>query len=175
MSRDFRSPTASFPIHLLLIIHLDKGSLVPPCAHMAGPRSPGLSHYLHKVVGYLVPRPRFSFLVPDPRSSFLVPRSRSSFLVPIPDVTYRFITPSPPSEKEASLTPGIIYTIILLTFVRAIPVLKTRNSLKKYIQKWGVAQKKPQKITTMRREPSVVCLVRASLLSGVLFLFMVNP
>ena len=36
------------------------------CAHMAGPRSPGLSHYLHKVIGYLVPCPRFSFLVPDP-------------------------------------------------------------------------------------------------------------
>ena len=77
VSRDFRSPTVSFPIHLLLIIHLDKGSLVPPCAHMAGPRSPGLSHYLQKVIGYLIPCPRFSFLVPDPRSSF-------PFLVPIP-------------------------------------------------------------------------------------------
>ena len=80
VSRDFRSPKASFPIHLLLIIHLDKGSLVPPFAHMAGLRSPGLSHYLHKVVGYFVARPRFSFLTLDPRSSLrilvpiLVPR-----------------------------------------------------------------------------------------------------
>ena len=33
VSRDFRSPKASFPIHLLLLLlftHLDKGSLVPP-------------------------------------------------------------------------------------------------------------------------------------------------
>ena len=111
---------------------------------MAGPRSPGLLHYLDKVVGYLVPRPRFSFLVPDPRSSFriLVPDPRSSFLVP--DLTYRFITPSPPSEKEAPLTPGIIYTIILLTLVQAIPVLKTRNSLKKYLQRWGSTEKAPE-------------------------------
>ena len=109
--------------------------------------------------------PRFSFLI-------IVPRSGSSFLVP--DITYRFITPSPPSEKEASLTPGIIYTIILLTLVWAIPFLKTRNSLKKYLQRWGSTEK-PQKITTMHSGPSVVCLVRASLLSCVLFLFMVNP
>ena len=72
VSRDYRSPTALFPIHLLLIIHLDKGSLVPPCAHMAGPRSPCLLHYLLKVVGYFVPHPRFSFLVPDPRSSLQI-------------------------------------------------------------------------------------------------------
>ena len=95
VSRDFRSPTASFPIHLLLIIHLDKGSLIPPCAHMAGPRSPGLLHYLHKVVGYFVPCPRFSYLVPDPRSSFriLVPRSGSSFLLPDPHSLFRILIP----------------------------------------------------------------------------------
>ena len=138
MSRDFRSPKALFPIHLLLIIHLDKGSLVPPCAHMAGPRSPGLLHYLHKVVGYFVPCPRFSFLAPDPCSSLLAPDPRSSFLFSflVPDVTYRFITPSPPSEKEASLTPGIIYTIIFnIGTDNTGP--KTCNSLKKYLQRWG--------------------------------------
>ena len=105
----------------------------------------------------LVPRSGSSFLVPDPRSSFriLVPLYGSSFLftdprssfrildprsgssILVPDVTYRFITPSTPSEKEASLTPGIIYTIILLTLAWAIPVLKKRNSLKKYHHRWG--------------------------------------
>ena len=76
-------------------------------------------------------------------SQILVPHSGSSFLVP--DLTYRFITPSPPSEKEASLTPRIIYTIIRLTLVRAIPVLKTRNSLQKYLQRWGSTEKAPRK------------------------------
>ena len=85
VSRDFRSPKALFPIHLLLSLlfkHLDKGSLVPPCAHMVGPRSAGLLHYLHKVVGCFVPRSRSSFPGPDPRSSvqILFPRSRSLFL-----------------------------------------------------------------------------------------------
>ena len=132
----------SFPIHLLLIIHLEKGSLVPPCAHMAGPPSPGLLHHLDKVVKYLVPRPRVLFLVPNPRSSFRihVPRSGSLFLVP--DLTYRFITPSPPLEKEALHTLGIIYTIILLTLVRVIPVLKL-TIVSKSTFKGGVAQKKP--------------------------------
>ena len=90
----------------------------------------------------LVPRSRSSFLVPDPRSSFriLIPHSGSSFLVP--DLTCRFITPSPPSEKEASLTPGIIYTKILLTLVRAIPVLKLAI-VSKSTFKGGVARKKP--------------------------------
>ena len=71
-------------------------------------------------------------------SQSLVPRSRSSFL--IPDLTYRFITPSPPSEKEALLTPGIIYTIILLTLVRVIPVLKLAI-VSKSTFKGGVAWK----------------------------------
>ena len=90
----------------------------------------------------LVPRSGSSFLVPDPRSSFriFVPRSGSSFIVP--DLTYRFITPSPPSEKEALLTPGIIYTIILLTLVRVIPVLKLAI-VSKSTFKGGVAWKKP--------------------------------
>ena len=90
----------------------------------------------------LVPRSGSSFLVPDPRSSFriLVSRSGSSFLVP--DLTYRFITPSPPSEKEALLTPGIIYTIILLTLVRVTLVLKLAI-VSKSTFKGGVARKKP--------------------------------
>ena len=78
-----QSPKASFPMHSLLIIHLDKGSLVPPCTHMAGPRSPGLLYYLYKVVGYFVLHSRSSFLAPDPHSSFslsfLVQDPRSSF------------------------------------------------------------------------------------------------
>ena len=149
VSSDFRSPKASFPIHLLsllLFTHLHKGSLVPPmCTHGGSSfpriitlftqgrrvfRSPGCPGSL-----FLVPDPRFSYRILVPRTSFLVPRSsylvprtsflvprssylvpRTSFLVPrssylVPDVTYRFITPSPPSEKEASLNPGIIYTL----------------------------------------------------------------
>ena len=87
-SRDFRWQITSFPVHLLIIIHLEIGSLVPPCTHMAGPRSPVLLCYLDKVVGFLMPRSKASFPVPVPHSPFwfLVPRSGSSFLV------YRFIT-----------------------------------------------------------------------------------
>ena len=94
---------------------------------MAGPRSPFPIHYLDEAIGFLVPRsfvPVVRPLVPSFRS--LVPPFRSfvpSFLI------HRFITPSPPSGKEASLTLGIIYTIILNTLVRGMPVLKTRNSL----------------------------------------------
>ena len=114
-SRDFWSPRASFSIHL------NKGSLVPPCAHMAGPCSPGLLHYLYKVVGCFIPPSGLlhylykvvGCFVPPSGSSFLVPdpRSGSSFriLVPRSGCNYRFITPSPPSEKEASLNPGITY------------------------------------------------------------------
>ena len=100
----------------------------------------------------LVPRSGVSFLIPESRSSFrsLVPRSGVSFLVP--DLTYTFITPSPPSEKEALLTPGNSLTVTSIV---------------------GVAQK-PRILTTMRRGPSVVCLVRASFLSCVLFL-LVTP
>ena len=117
-------------------------------------------------------RPRVSFLVPDSpesRSSFrsLVPRSGVSFL--IPDLAYTFITPSPPSEKEALLTSGIIYTIILFYIGPGNTGPKTRNS-PTVTSIVGVAQK-PQILTTMRRGLSVVCLVRASFLSCVLFLF----
>ena len=89
---------------------------------MAGPRSPFLLRYLDEAIGFLVPRSQVSFPGPRPRPAFrfFVP----SFLV------HRFITPSPPSGKEASHTLGIIYTIIFNTLVRGRPVLKkSRNSL----------------------------------------------
>ena len=87
---------------------------------MAGPRSPFPIRYLDEAIGFLIPR---SFvLVVRP----LVPSFRS--LVP-PFLIHRFITPSPPLGKEASLTLGIIYTIIFNTLVWGMPVLRTRNSL----------------------------------------------
>ena len=115
----------------------------------------------------LVPCSGSSFLVPDPRSLFriLVPRSGSLFL--IPDLTYRFITPpSPPLEKEALPSPGIIYTIILFNVGPGNTGPKTRNSLT-VTSIVGVAQK-PQIITNMRKGTSVV---RVSFLPCVLFLF----
>ena len=82
----------------------------------------------HSPFRFLVPCSGSSFPVPVPRSPFrfLVPRSGSSFPVSVPCspfrflvphsgslfLVYRFITPSPLSEKEASLILGIIYTII---------------------------------------------------------------
>ena len=83
---------------------------------LAGPRSPGLLHYLHKVVGYLVPCPRFSFLVRDLRSSFRipVPCSRSSLLVP--DLTYRFITISRLLAKMVVMQKLVISDHLLKTF-----------------------------------------------------------
>ena len=102
--------------------------------------------YLDEAEGFLVPRSSSSFPVPRPRSPFLVlvPRSgssfpRSSFLV------HRFITPAPPSEKGASHTLGIIYTIIFNTLVRGMPVLKTRNSLNLISTERG-GTKNPRKI-----------------------------
>ena len=82
--------------------------------------------------------------------------------------THRFITPSPPSGKAASLTPGIIYTIIFNTLVRRMPVLKTPNSLN-LISTVRDGTKTLLKLLTMRRGPSPVCLVRASFLSYVPF------
>ena len=82
--------------------------------------------------------------------------------------THRFITPSPPSGKAASLTPGIIYTIIFNTLVRRMPVLKTPNSLN-LISTVRAGTKTLLKLLTMRRGPSPVCLVRASFLSYVPF------
>ena len=125
---------------------------------MGGPRSPFPLRYLDKAVGFLVPRSQASFPVPRPRSGSSFPCS--SFLV------HRFITPSPPSEKEASHTLDIIYTIIFNTFVRGMLVLKTRNSLNLTSTEW-VARKTLEKSFTMRRGPSMVCLVRASFLSYV--------
>ena len=132
-----------FPVRLLLIIHLETGSLVPPCTHMAGPRSPVLLRHLDKVVGFLVPRTKVSFLVLDSRSSFriLVPRSRSNLQI------YHTL----PSFGERGLThPG--YNL-------------HNNSLNV-----GPGNAGP-KIITMRRGPSMVCLVRASFLSCVPFRF----
>ena len=68
--------------------------------------------------------------MPLSQVSFPVPRPRPAFRSFVPSfLVHRFITPSPPSGKEASHTLGIIYTIILNTLVRGMPVLKTRNSL----------------------------------------------
>ena len=82
ISRDFWSPKASFPIHLLLSLlfkHLDKGSLVPPmCTH-------GGSSFPQIITLFTQVRRVFRSLF-----RILVPRSGSSLLVP--DVTYRFIT-----------------------------------------------------------------------------------
>ena len=82
--------------------------------------------------------------------------------------TYRFITPSPPSGKAASLTPGIIYTIIVNTLVRRMPVLKTPNGLN-LISTVRAGTKTLLELSTMRRGPPPVCLVRSSFLSYVPF------
>ena len=95
----------------------------------------------------------------------LVPSFRSfvpSFLI------HGFITPSPPSGKEASLTLGIIYTIIFNILVRGMPVLRTHNSLNLVSTERG-GTKTLLKLLTMRRGASLVCLVRASFLSYVPF------
>ena len=82
----------------------------------------------------------------------LVPRSSSSSRVPVLRslvplfLVHRFITPSPPSGKEASHTLGINYTIIFNTLVRGMPVLKTRNSLNLISTERG-GTKNPLKIT----------------------------
>ena len=130
---------------------------------MAGPRSPFPIRYLDEAIGFLVPRSQVS--IPGPSSSSRVPVLRPlvpSFLI------HRFITPSPPSGKEASLTLGIIYTIIFNTLVRGMPVLKTRNSLNLISTERG-GTKTLLILLTMRRGPSLVCLVRASFLSYVPF------
>ena len=82
--------------------------------------------------------------------------------------TYRFITPSPPSGKAASLTPGIIYTIIVNTLVRRMPVQKTPNGLN-LISTVRAGTKTLLELLTMRRGPPPVCLVRSSFLSYVPF------
>ena len=114
--------------------------------------------------GHRVSRSPFRSFVPSFLRPF-VPSFRSfvpSFLI------HRFITPSPPSGKEASLTLGIIYTIIFNTLVRGMPVLKTRNSLNLISTERG-GTKTLLKLLTMRRGPSLVCLVWASFLSYVPF------
>ena len=116
---------------------------------------------VHRVSRSLVPS--FRWFVPSFRDSGpSSPRSCHS------SPTHRFITPSPPSGKAASLTPGIIYTIIVNTLVRRMPVLKTPNSLN-LISTVRAGTKTLLKLLTMRRGPSPVCLVRASFLSYVPF------
>ena len=62
---------------------------------MAGPRSPGLLHYLYKVIGCFIPRSGSPFLVPDPCSSFRIPVSCSGspFLVPDPRFSFQTLVP----------------------------------------------------------------------------------
>ena len=121
---------------------------------MAGTRSPVQILYLDESIGFLVP----SFL----RSGLSSLRSGLSSL------RSRFITPSPPSGKAASLTPGIIYTIIVNTLVRRMPVLKTPNGLN-LISTVRAGTKTRLELLTMRRGPPPVCLVRSSFLSYVPF------
>ena len=125
-----------------------------------GDSFPGLNTLfgrVHRVSRSLVP----SF----PRSDGSGPSSlRSCHSSP----TYRFITPSPPSGKAASLTPGIIYTIIVNTLVRRMPVLKTPNGLN-LISTVRAGTKTLLELLTMRRGPPPVCLVRSSFLSYVPF------
>ena len=72
--------------------------------------------YLYKVIGCFVPRSGSPFLVPDPHSLFRI-------LVPHSGYNIRFITPSPPSEKEALLNPYITRNRELLTLSLAILAL----------------------------------------------------
>ena len=123
---------------------------------MAGPRSPVLLRHLDKVVGFLVPRTKVLFLVPDSRSSFriLVPRSGSNLQIyPLRGLTHPGYNLH---NNSLNVDPG-----------NASP--KTRNSLT--ITSIGGVARKPPKIITMCRGPSIVCLVRASFLSCVPFRF----
>ena len=92
---------------------------------MAGTRSPVPILYLDESIGFLVPSFLRSFGSSLRSDGSGTSSSRSCHSSP----THRFITPSPPSGKAASLTPGILYTIIVNTLVRRMPVLKTPNSL----------------------------------------------
>ena len=132
-----------------------------------GDSFPGLNTLfgrVHRVSRSLVP----SFLRSGP-SSLRSDGSGPSSLRPChSSPTYRFITPSPPSGKAASLTPGIIYTIIVNTLVRRMPVLKTPNGLN-LISTVRAGTKTLLELLTMRRGPPPVCLVRSSFLSYVPF------
>ena len=125
---------------------------------MAGTRSPVSILYLDESIGFLVPSSLRSFgssLRSDGsgpsslRSDGSGPSSlRSCHSSP----THRFITPSPPSGKAASLSPGIIYTIIVNTLVRRMPVLKTPNGLN-LISTVRAGTKTLLELLTMRRGP----------------------
>ena len=131
---------------------------------MAGTRSPVPIVYLDESIGFLVP----SFLRPDGSGPSSLRSGLSSLRPGLSSPTYRFITPSPPSGKAASLTPGIIYTIIVNTLVRRMPVLKTPNGLN-LISTVRAGTKTRLELLTMRRGPPPVCLVRSSFLSYVPF------
>ena len=118
--------------------------------------------------GHRVSRSLFRSFV---RSFLCSGRSSPRSFIPVlrPFVPYsQIITPSPPSGKEASLTLGIIYTITFNTLVRGMPVLRSRNILNLISTERG-GTKTLLELLTMRRGPSLVCLVRASFLSYVPF------
>ena len=115
---------------------------------MAGTRSPVPIVYLDESIGFLVP----SFLRSDGSGPSSLRSSLSSLRPGLSSPTYRFITPSPPSGKAASLTPGIIYTIIVNTLVRRMPVLKTPNGLN-LISTVRAGTKTRLELLTMRRGP----------------------
>ena len=124
-----------------------------------GPNS--LFGRVHRVSRSLVPSSRwFRSFVPSFQS--LVPSSRS--LVPYLQIHHTL----PSFGKRASLTPGIIYTIIVNTLVRRMPVLKTPNGLN-LISTVRAGTKTRLELLTMRRGPPPVCLVRSSFLSYVPF------
>ena len=132
---------------------------------MAGTRSPVPIVYLDESIGFLVP----SFLRPDGSGPSSLRSSLSSLRPGLSSPTYRFITPSPPSGKAASLTPGIIYTIIVNTLVRRMPVLKKTPNGLNLISTVRAGTKTRLELLTMRRGPPPVCLVRSSFLSYVPF------
>ena len=116
---------------------------------------------VHRVSRSLVPS--FLRFVPSFRwFRSLVP----SFLSFVPYLQIHHTLPS--FGKAASLTPGIIYTIIVNTLVRRMPVLKTPNGLN-LISTVRAGTKTLLELLTMRRGPPPVCLVRSSFLSYVPF------
>ena len=132
-----------------------------------GDSFPGLNTLfgrVHRVSRSLVPSFRwFRSFVPSSLRSGL-----SSLRSGLSSPTYRFITPSPPSGKAASLTPVIIYTIIVNTLIRRMPVLKTPNGLN-LISTVRAGTKTLLELLTMHRGPPPVCLVQSSFLSYVPF------
>ena len=95
VSRDFRSPNGRSQyicFYQYLFIHPNKGSLFPPCATLAGPRSPQIITLFTQ--SHRVFRPSLRIPVPCSGSLFLVPDTRSSFRILNPRSGHnpRFIT-----------------------------------------------------------------------------------